>query len=78
MTGLQPQDNLPYNAPRVLVEHAKQLLDRTLDATALFDLGSELAWIVKRVSVDNTVGVGEYIIGVQNPEAREAKLEIRS
>ena len=71
-TGLSDEENIGYNAPRGLMEHAKQLLHRTLNATALFDLGAQLAWTVKRVAT------GEYVVGVQNPEAREEPLVIRS
>ena len=70
--GLADEDNIGYNAPRVLADHARQLLQRSLNATALFDLGDQLSWVVKRVSQ------GEYILGVQNPEMREAKLDIQS
>ena len=56
----------------MLADHARQLLQRSLNATALFDLGDQLSWVVKRVSQ------GEYILGVQNPEMREAKLDIQS
>jgi hypothetical protein len=70
--GLKDEDNIGYNAPRVMVDHARQLLQRSINATALFNLGAELAWVVKRVKQ------GQYILGVQNPEAREAVLDIKS
>jgi len=47
------------------------LQHRTLNATALFDLGDRLAWTVKRVQS------GEYIVAVQNPEPKDVPLEIQ-
>eukprot|EP01052_Picozoa_sp_SAG31_P002029 SAG31_NODE_68_length_28153_cov_23.647717_11_plen_778_part_00 len=72
MKGLQDNQNPGYNAPRELVAHARWLLERALNKTKLFDLGTELAWVLKHVDA------GQYIIGVQNPAAREMPLNIRS
>ena len=71
-SGLSDSDNLGYQAPRVLLAHVQLLLKKTLRKPALFDLGAELAWVVKRVSSK------EYVLGVQNPEVRPVSLTIKS
>eukprot|EP01051_Picozoa_sp_SAG22_P009135 SAG22_NODE_740_length_7513_cov_2.826409_4_plen_617_part_00 len=62
-----------YSTPAPITLHVSHFLNQSLSRTALFDLGSELAWIPKHVSNGT-----EYVIAVLNPGPSELPLQITS